>query len=116
MSMDEIAYILKLFVAMGVKRIRLTGGEPLVRKDFDKILKSLSKLPVQLAITTNGVLLDRFLPLFKLSGLRSINISLDSLKPDKFHTITHRNDFTRVRDNILLSIKINRSFLNSDFV
>jgi cyclic pyranopterin phosphate synthase len=106
MSMDEIAYISKLFVAMGVKRIRLTGGEPLVRKDFDKILKSLSKLPVKLAITTNGVLLDRFLHLFKLSGLRSINISLDSLKPDKFHTITHRNDFTRVRDNILLSIKM----------
>ena len=47
MTEDEIAYISKLFVAMGVTRIRLTGGEPLVRKDFDKILKSLSKLPVK---------------------------------------------------------------------
>jgi len=105
MSRDEIAYISKMFVAMGVTRIRLTGGEPLLRKDVDKILISLSKLPVKLALTTNGILLERFLPLFESIGLRSINISLDSLNPGKFHTITHRNHFTKVWDNILLSIK-----------
>ena len=105
METDEIVYISKLFVAMGVKRIRFTGGEPLLRKDFDKILWSVSKLPVKLAITTNGLLLKRFLPLFKSSGLRSINVSLDSLQSDKFYSITHRNDFIKVWDNILLSIK-----------
>ena len=105
MSKDEIMAISREFIDLGIKKIRLTGGEPLVRKDFNEILKMLSELPVELAITTNGVLVDAFLSVFKKSGLNSINISLDSLKPDKFYNITQRNNFKRVMDNILLSIK-----------
>jgi cyclic pyranopterin phosphate synthase len=71
-----------------------------VRPDAGNIIKSVSKLPVELAITTNGMLLDRFLPLFKKIGLTSINVSLDSLKPDKFEQITKRDVFKTVKDNI----------------
>ncbi len=87
----------------GVKKIRLTGGEPLLRKDFNEILEALSELPVELAITTNGVLLDGFLPMLKMAGLKSINISLDSLDENRFQQITKRRDFDRVRNNIILS-------------
>lgn len=106
MSKNEIIEISKTFVDLGVKKIRLTGGEPLLRKDFKEILGDLSELPVELAITTNGVLLDGFLPSLKNAGLKSINISLDSLDRNKFQQITKRNDFNRVMNNIILSSKL----------
>ena len=65
MTASEIYEIAKVFVANGVDKIRLTGGEPLVRKDFVEILKKLSTLGVKLSITTNGILVDRFIDEFK---------------------------------------------------
>lgn len=100
MSADEILHIATEFVKLGVNRIRLTGGEPLVRKDAGAILQRLSRLPVELAITTNGVLLDQYLPLFKACGLSSVNVSLDTLQAEKFHAITKRDAFHRVWNNI----------------
>lgn len=100
MQADEIESICTTFVKLGVNKIRLTGGEPLVRKDADKIIRSLAKFPVTLTLTTNGTRLHEFTDVLKEAGIRSINISLDTLDADKFNLITRRNNFTTVWKNI----------------
>src|SRR5258706_5321781 len=105
MQAGEIETLAKIFVKEGVKKIRLTGGEPLVRKDAAEIILALSALPVELTLTTNGARLHEFSNTFKQSGLRSINISLDTLQPDKFTLITRRNIFQQVKDNIELMLQ-----------
>ncbi|WP_416135556.1 GTP 3',8-cyclase MoaA [Aquimarina sp. 2201CG5-10] len=107
MSADEIFDIANTFVKLGVKKIRLTGGEPLVRKDFPLIIEKLSSLPVEIAITTNGVLIERFLPLLKKHNIQTITISLDSLQKEKFLKITRRDEFDRVWRTIQLLIAEN---------
>ncbi len=113
MLAEEIDTIVSVFVSEGVKKIRLTGGEPLIRKDAKEIIQRLSKYPVKLAITTNGVFADEFIETFKKAGIRSVNVSLDSLNRKKNFLITQRNVFDRVLKNIdlLLShhfhVKIN---------
>lgn len=102
MTAEEIYEIAKLFVTHGVTKIRLTGGEPLVRKDFETIIRKLAKLNVKLAITTNGILLDRYLPLFKELNITNITVSIDSLNAEKNKRITRRNQFKKVWDNIEL--------------
>lgn len=120
MQADEILEIAKIFVNNGVDKIRLTGGEPLVRKDFSDILKKLSKLPVRLSVTTNAVLADRFIDDFRKYGLKDINVSLDTLLPEKFNMITRRDQFKKAWDNIHLlisegfNVKIN-AVLMKDF-
>lgn len=105
MQADEILKIVKIFVKNGVDKIRLTGGEPLVRKDFSDILKKLSELPVRLSVTTNAVLADRFIDDFRKYGLNDINVSLDTLLPEKFNMITRRDQFKKAWDNIHLLIR-----------
>lgn len=105
MSADEIEEIARVFVAQGVEKIRLTGGEPLIRKDADEIIYRLSQLPIELAITTNGYLLDKYLNLFQRVGLQSINISLDTLDEEKFKNITQRDYYYKVRSNIQKALK-----------
>jgi molybdenum cofactor biosynthesis protein A len=100
MTKKEIATIAKIFTDLGVKKIRLTGGEPLVRKDAHEIIESLSPLPVELAITTNGILIDKFIDTFINSKIKSVNVSLDSLQKDKFNAITRRDYFDTVLSNI----------------
>ena len=104
MSYDEVFTIAKTFVDHGISKIRLTGGEPLVRKDVQVILKQLSTLPVDLSITTNAILVDRFIDVFKECGIKNINVSLDSLNAEKFKTITRRDQFDKVYENLLLLI------------
>ncbi|TNE52848.1 MAG: GTP 3',8-cyclase MoaA [Bacteroidetes bacterium] len=108
MQVDEIAHLARLFVDLGVKKIRLTGGEPLVRKDFPEILKVLSLLPVELSLSTNAILIDRHVEQLKQVGLKHINISLDSLDSEQFRQMTLRNDFQKVSENLQL-------LLNEDF-
>ncbi|WP_159022857.1 GTP 3',8-cyclase MoaA [Formosa sp. L2A11] len=105
MTADEIFKITSIFVKHGVTKIRLTGGEPLVRKDFSEILERLATLNTTLSITTNAVIVDRFIDDFKASGLQDINVSLDSLKADKFTFITRRNQFKAAYDNIILLLE-----------
>lgn len=107
MQVDEIETIAKLFVENGVKKIRLTGGEPLVRKDAPKILKSLGKLDIELAITTNGIRVDEMLNELLEANIKAINISLDTLQPEKFLKITRRDLFHRVKNNIELLLRNN---------
>lgn len=105
MSREEVFEIAKTFVGLGVKKIRLTGGEPLVRHDAKEIIEDLAKLPVSLAITSNGLLADKFIHTFKKTGLLSINISLDTLKAERFNGITRRNYFEATLSNIRLLLK-----------
>ena len=105
MTPDEVYEIAKVFVHHGVDKIRLTGGEPLLRKDFGAILERLATLKVSLALTTNGVLLDRYLDQLKQAGLRKLNFSLDTLNPESFNTITLRDQFERVHTNLQMVLK-----------
>ncbi|MBK8553647.1 MAG: GTP 3',8-cyclase MoaA [Ignavibacteria bacterium] len=100
MMSDEIDVIAGVFVKMGVNKIRLTGGEPLIRKDAKDILLSLSKYPVELTLTTNGSVINEFISVFKEAGIKSVNVSLDTLNEKKFTEITRRNDFDKVFKNI----------------
>jgi GTP 3',8-cyclase len=107
MQVDEIESLAKTFVGLGVNKIRLTGGEPLVRKDAADIILSLSKLPVKLTLTTNGSRLHEFIDVLEEANIRSLNISLDTLQPEKFQLITRRDQFKRVYENIQLLLKRN---------
>jgi GTP 3',8-cyclase len=104
MQAGEIEALAKIFVALGVRKIRLTGGEPLVRKDAADILLRLSRLPVKLTITTNGTRLHDFAEVIKEAGITSLNISLDTLQPEKFQLMTRRNQFDQVMANIQMML------------
>src|ERR1700712_3165998 len=105
MQTDEIVALAKIFVANGVNKIRLTGGEPLVRKDAAAIILALSKLPVSLTLTTNATRLHEFADTLQEAGVKSLNISLDTLQADKFLLLTRRNQFELVKNNIDLMIR-----------
>lgn len=105
MQVDEIEKLSRIFVSQGIEKIRLTGGEPLVRKDAAEIIHSLAKLPVQLTLTTNGTRVHEFIDVLKKSEIKSLNISLDTLQQDKFQLLTRRNQFKTVFNNINLLIK-----------
>ena len=100
MTADEIVTIAKTFVKLGVAKIRLTGGEPLVRKDAKIIIEQLGKLGVELTLTTNGILVHEFIDTFKEAGITTLNVSIDSLKKDKFNQITRRNYFEKLIENL----------------
>jgi cyclic pyranopterin phosphate synthase len=104
MQADEIETLARIFVEQGVKKIRLTGGEPLVRKDAEKIIYSLSRLPVLLTLTTNGSRIHEFLPVLQEANVKSVNVSLDTLSETKFLSISGRNQFNQVMRNIKLLI------------
>ena len=108
MTADEVFAIAQTFVNNGVNKIRLTGGEPLLRKDFPEIIEKLAQLNTEISITTNGILIDRHLEVLKKFNIRKINLSLDTLVSTKFNTITLRNQFEKVIDNLHL-------LLNNDF-
>ena len=105
MQADEIDAIARIFVQLGVKKIRLTGGEPLVRKDASAIIERLGRYPVELTISTNGVRLHECLPALKEAGIRSINVSLDTLQRDRFMMMTRRDLFDTVKRNIHLLVE-----------
>jgi cyclic pyranopterin phosphate synthase len=105
MQVDEIEALANIFVSQGINKIRLTGGEPLVRKDAAAIILALSKLRVTLTLTTNGTRLHEFVGILEEANVRSLNISLDTLKPEKFQLVTRRNQFEQVMKNIQLLLK-----------
>lgn len=104
MTADEIFQIAQVFVENGVDKIRLTGGEPFVRKDFKEILSKLSSLNVSIAITTNGVTINQHIETLKKNRVSIINLSLDTLNAKKFNSITLRSHFEKVYGNMLLLI------------
>ncbi|MBN1599513.1 MAG: GTP 3',8-cyclase MoaA [Bacteroidales bacterium] len=102
LNAKEIEILTKYFVGMGINKIRLTGGEPLVRKDFPDIAERLYKLGVPIHLTTNGYLLEQNLEVIR-KYFSSVNISLDTLRKDRFKQITKRDAFKTTLNNIKLS-------------
>lgn len=100
LSLDELARLSAVFVAKGLKKLRLTGGEPLVRKDIMQLVRSLGshlgRGLEELTLTTNGSQLARYADELYNCGIRRINVSLDTLDPEKFREITRRGDLERV--------------------
>ena len=104
LSLEEIALIADRFIARGVTKIRLTGGEPLVRRGVDELAKRIGRHLGQgldeLTLTTNGTRLVEHAEALADAGVRRINVSLDSLDPDNFRTITRTGDLARVMAGI----------------
>ncbi len=115
MTYEEMMQICRLLVKMGIQKIRITGGEPFVRKDIMQFLSSVSKLHGlnELTITTNGVLTAPYVKELKKIGVKSVNLSLDTLDANRFFTITGRDEFSNVMaalDELLrhdIEVKIN---------
>lgn len=101
LSSDEIISVVSELKTLGLEEVRLTGGEPLMRKAFPEIVKKLSELGLKkLSLTTNGIYLDKYLELLKACRVFHLNISLDSLNPENFKRITFGNHFEKIISNI----------------
>ena len=102
LTYEEFLRLAALFARCGVDAIRVTGGEPLMRRDVDQLVRGLKAIPGirKVAITTNGTLLARQLPALLDAGLDSVNIRLDTLNPETFAKITARNEFAAVQAGI----------------
>jgi cyclic pyranopterin phosphate synthase len=124
LSLEEIAEVVGVAAELGVRKIRLTGGEPLVRKGIVDLVGMIRKIKVieEITMTTNGILLARFADDLKSAGLNRVNISLDSVSHDKYREITRGGDlesvFAGIRAAItagLTPVKINTVRLNNDY-
>jgi cyclic pyranopterin phosphate synthase len=102
LTFEEMTRLARLFIGLGVEEIRLTGGEPLVRKDLEILVSQLSALKSlkDLSLTTNGVFLAEKVGALAAAGLRRINISIDTLNPDRFRQITQRGDLDKVLEGL----------------
>lgn len=109
LSTQEIKKLIEVSEQLGVSKIRFTGGEPLLRKDISKLVEYAVNLNgvKSVHLTTNGILLNKYLKDFELAGLSGINISLDTLRSDRFIKITRRDNLKEVLENIQLAIKSN---------
>ena len=98
LTLEEVYRVAEVLTGMGIRRIRLTGGEPLVRKNMQSLVRRLGQLPSrpELSLTTNGVLLEEYLEEFHAAGLRSINISLDTKDPETYRKLTGVDALDRV--------------------
>lgn len=103
LTFEEIARLAGLFVKLGVEKIRLTGGEPLLRRGIENLVARLAPLEglKDLCLTTNGALLAEHARALKAAGLKRINVSLDTLDPEKFKRIRQRGDLRRVLDGLM---------------
>ena len=99
---EEIATIVKVAAELGVRKVRLTGGEPLVRKDIVQLVRMIAQTPgiTEVSMTTNGFLLARYAHELKEAGLTRINISLDTLNPERFVRIARRGSLQQVLEGI----------------
>ena len=104
LTMDELLRALRVSIDLGVRTIRITGGEPTLRRDLVDVVAQLSPLGVELSLTTNGYLMDRLAAPLRDAGLKRVNISLDSLRRDRFKQITRRDGLERVLRGIDASL------------
>lgn len=108
LTSDEIIRLIKLFVSLGVNKVRFTGGEPLVRKDLLEIVVECGKIQGldKIAMTTNGIALARKAKLLKAAGMLQLNISLDTLEEKKFEFIAKRKGFGHVMNSIATCLEL----------
>ena len=125
LSLEELDRIATAFISLGTRKLRLTGGEPLVRKGMMELVEALSRhlesgALEELTLTTNGTQLVPFAPRLAAAGVRRINVSMDTLKPDLFRTLTRGGDLAKVQAGIAaaqaagLAVKINAVALKDD--
>ena len=118
LTLEELDRVCSAFVRKGVRKLRLTGGEPLVRKDILVLIRSLGRhlrsgALDELTLTTNGSQLARFAGALYEAGVRRVNVSVDTLRPDRFREITRRGDLAQVQRGLAaareagLAVKIN---------
>jgi cyclic pyranopterin phosphate synthase len=102
LSFEEISALVDVFTDVGVDRVRITGGEPLLRRDLPTLIERLSARPAlrDLAMTTNGVLLARHAAALREAGLHRITVSLDTLRPERFEALTRFDEHTAVLEGI----------------
>jgi cyclic pyranopterin phosphate synthase len=102
LTYEEINKVIKVFARNGISKVRLTGGEPLVRRGVVDLVKGIAKIEgiKDLSLTTNGVLLKEYVKALAAAGLRRVNVSLDTLRPDRFAYITRRDKFKEVWEGI----------------
>ena len=102
LTYEEMLRLVSLSIQRGIRKVRVTGGEPLVRKGFTGFLERLCKIQglEDVALTTNGVLLKRYAADIRRCGICRINVSLDSLRPERFFRITGRDSFKQVWEGI----------------
>jgi cyclic pyranopterin phosphate synthase len=102
LSFEELSLLVDVFVSLGVDRLRLTGGEPLLRRNLSSLVRMLSVKPglADLALTTNGVLLADQVEALKTAGLHRITVSLDTLRKDRFVSLTRFDELVRVKQGI----------------
>lgn len=105
LTVEELQRLCSLFIASGTRRIRRTGGEPLVRQGIEQLIQALGRqvetgAPAELTLTTNGTRLAAFAPLVAQNQLKRVNVSLDTRDPDKFRKITRGGDLNQVLQGI----------------
>ena len=119
LTFEEITRLAKLAIELGVEKIRLTGGEPLVRQDLPLLIEKLAALEGlhDICLTTNGALLGERVPALKQAGLRRVNISIDTLDAEKFKQMTKRGDLDKVLEGIFAACihSLNSSMLIAVF-
>lgn len=118
--LNELMSVSERLVAMGIDKIRITGGEPFVRKDLMQLFRKLSTLKglKNISVTTNATLIGAHIDELKKLGITDVNVSLDAISSETFKKITRRNNFQKVQDNLLrlidndFKLKINFVVLN----
>src|SRR5688500_18065725 len=102
LTFEEISTVTDLFTELGVDKVRLTGGEPLLRRGLPRLLRMLAKNRriTDIALTTNGILLAEQAQSFYDAGLHRITVSLDTLRPERFRSLTRRDSFEKVLEGI----------------
>lgn len=129
MSFEEVVGLVRALVPLGIRKIRLTGGEPLVRKGIEDLIRSLRSIPEieDITLTTNGILLGEMAQGLKAAGLSRVNVSLDTLKPDRYKEVTRWGSLEQVLAGIdkaleagLTPVKVNvvaiRGFNDDEFL
>lgn len=108
LSFEEIVRLVRIFVLLGVEKVRLTGGEPLLRKELEKLIAQLSMIDQlkDISLTTNGFFLSEKVSALQSAGLRRINLSLDSLNSEKFRTLTKNGDLSKVLKGLFAAKEI----------
>lgn len=108
LRLEEIEEVVKVSAKLGVKRVRITGGEPLVRKNIESLVERIASISgiEDLSLTTNGYFLEELGEKLKKAGLKRINLSLDTLNPEKFYKITGVDGFSKVKRGLELALDL----------
>ena len=111
LSFEEIERLVRVFLGFGIQKVRLTGGEPLVRKDLDQLIARLSAIEglPDISLTTNGALLGQQADALYAAGLRRINVSVDTLKQDRFTALTKRGNLDEVLAGLFAAKRVGMS-------